>query len=78
MEIVWSKISTPNSEYQVASVYQPPDHTYEAFELLDVLSDCCDQILHDDPSNVKIIIAGDINQLNIEEFVQQYSMQQMV
>ena len=54
MEIVWCKISTQNWEYYVASVYHPPGLIYEACELLDFLSDSCDQILHDDP-NAKII-----------------------
>ena len=66
LEVVWCKISTTNSEYYVASVYHPPDPIYDTCELLDFMSNSCDQILHDDP-DAKIIIAGDINQLNIGE-----------
>ena len=49
---------------------------YDACELLDYMSNSCDQIFYDDP-NAKIITAGDINQLHIGELVQQYSMQQL-
>ena len=41
------------------------------------MSECCDQILRDDP-NAKIIIAGDINQLNIKDIMCQHALQQMV
>ena len=75
-ESVWCKITTPNSDYYVASIY-PPDPVYDACELLDFLSHTCDQILLNDP-NAKIIIAGDINQLKITEFIQQHALKQMV
>ena len=76
-EFVWCKITTPNSDYYVASIYHPPDPVYDASELLDLLSHTCDQILLNDP-NAKIIIAGDINQLKIKEFIQQHALKQMV
>ena len=41
------------------------------------MSNSCDQILHEKPK-AKNIIAGDINQSNIGEFVQHHSMQQLV
>ena len=41
------------------------------------MSDTCDQILADDP-NASIIIAGDVNHLNFEEFMRQQAMQQLV
>ena len=34
----------------------------------DIANITCDQILHDDP-NAKIVIAGDINQLNIKDLM---------
>ena len=76
-EFVWCKIRTPNSDYYVASIYHPTDPVYDASELLDFLSHTCDQILLNDP-NAKIIIAGDINQLKIREFIQQHALKQMV
>ncbi|EDO37962.1 predicted protein [Nematostella vectensis] len=63
-ETVWCIITTPNSEFYAASIYHPPNPVYDAAELLDFMSDTCDQILLENP-NAKIIIAGDINQLNI-------------
>ena len=41
------------------------------------MSDTCDQILADDP-NASIIIAGDINHFNIEEFMRQQATQQLI
>ena len=74
---IWCKIHTPNSKYYVAVVYQSPEPAYSSVELLDVLSGCCEHIVSSDP-NAKIIIAGDINQLNIRYFVAQYVLDQMV
>ena len=74
---MWCRILTPNYEHYVASVYHSFDPIYDECELLDVMLNSCDQILHDDP-NAKIIIAVDINFLNIREFVQEHSMQQLV
>ncbi|EDO43665.1 predicted protein, partial [Nematostella vectensis] len=65
------------SEFYAASVYHPPNPVYDAAELLDFMSDTCDQILLENP-NAKIIIAGDINQLNISEFTRQPALHQMV
>ena len=61
----------------MASIYHPPDPIYDAAELLDFLSDTCDQILLEDP-NAKIIIAGHINQLNIGECMREHGFEQMV
>ena len=76
-ETLWCKITTPNSEFFAASVYHPPDPIYEPADLLNFLSETCDQILHDDP-NAKIVIAGDINQLKIKGLMQQHGLHQMV
>ena len=71
------KITTPNSDYYVASIYHPPDPVYDASELLDLLSHPFDQILFKDPDH-KIIIARNINQLKIREFILQHALKQMV
>ena len=76
-ETLWCKITTPNSEFFAASVYHPPDPIYEPADLLNFLSETCDQILHDDP-NAKIVIAGDINQLQTKDPRQQHGLHQMV
>ena len=76
-ETLWCKVTTPNSQFFAASVYHPPDPIYEPADLLNFLSETCDQILHDDP-NAKIVIAGDTNQLNIKDLMQQHGLHQMV
>ena len=43
----------------MTSSYLPPDPVYDRVDLLEYMSDTCDQILADDP-NAEIIIAGDI------------------
>ena len=40
--------------------YHPPDPVYDPVDLLEYMSDTCDQILAYDPK-AKIIIAGDID-----------------
>ena len=69
-ETVWCKISTPNSEYYVTGIYHLPDPAYDPVDLLEYISGTCDQILADDP-NANIISAGDINHLNVNEFLRQ-------
>ena len=63
-ESVWCKIATTNSEYYAARIYHPSHPVYDSFDLLEYMSDTCDQVLGDGP-NVKIIHNF---QLNIKEF----------
>ena len=59
-------------------VSHPPDPpVYAESELLDHLPDSCEQILLSDPS-AKIIIAGDINQLNINDLSKHQNLEQIV
>jgi hypothetical protein len=61
----------------VAVTLQLTDPTYLEQDLLDYLSNCCEQILLLDPS-ASIIIAGDINQLKITELIRQQNLEQLV
>ena len=63
-ESVWCKIATANSEYYAARIYHPSHPVYDSFDLLEYMSDTCDQVLGDGP-NVKIMHNF---QLNIKEF----------
>ena len=76
-ECLWCEIITVNSEYHVAVVYHPPNPAYADVELLDHLSDTCEQILSSKP-NVRIIIAGDIYHLNVRDLRSQHNLAQMV
>jgi hypothetical protein len=78
LECLWCEIQVQNNNtYYVATVYNPPDPTYLEQDLLDYLSNCCEQILLLDPS-ASIIIAGDINQLKITELIRQQNLEQLV
>lgn len=76
-ECVWSVLTTSNSKYYVAAIYHPPDPVYTGGEFLDYLSDCCEQVLSSDP-DARIVIAGDINQLDINTLTSQHNFQQLV
>ena len=76
-ECLWVKIITKNSMFSVAAIYHPPDYSYDAKDLVEYLIDSCEQILLRDP-NMNIIIAGDINKLNIHDLLSQQSLIQMV
>ena len=76
-ECLWVKITTENSSFNVAAVYHPPDHNYNADDLIQVLMDSCEQLLSENP-NTKIIITGDINRLNIRDLLNQLSFAQLV
>lgn len=76
-ECLWTKIVTQNSDYYVATIYHPPDNDYDDRDLTDFLIDSCEQLLSAKP-NSKIIIAGDINKLNIRNLLDQLSFAQLV
>ena len=71
------KITTENSSFNVGAVYHPPDHNYNADDLIEFLMDSCEQLLSENP-NTKIIITGDINRLNIRDLLNQLSFAQLV
>ena len=63
--------------FYVATIYHPPDHTYNPDDLIEFLSDSCEHLLLTAP-NTKIIIAGDIlNKLNISSLLEQQPLFQM-
>mgnify|MGYP002803377516 CR=1 FL=1 len=74
---MWSRVVTPNSEFYVAVVYHPPNSDYLASDLVDHLIDSCEYILSSDP-NAKIIIAGDVNTLDISDLTRQQLLTQVV
>ena len=76
-ECLWVKITTENSSFNVAAVYHPPDHNYNADDLIEFLMDSCEQLLSENP-NTKIIVTGDINRLNIRDLLNQLSFAQLV
>ena len=67
------------SKKKISTMLQPnpPNPTYLEPDLLDYLSDCCEQILISDPG-ARIIIAGDVNNLRISEFSRQQNLEQRV
>jgi hypothetical protein len=72
-ECLWRKITTVNSIFYVAIIYHPPDHTYNPDDFVD----SGEQLLSATP-NTKIIMAGDLNKLNISTLLNQLSLFQMV
>ena len=76
-ECLWCNVSSENSEYFIAAVYNPPDPIYNEADLIEYLMDTCEKIMSSDP-NARIIIGGDINKLNVMELIVQHSLQQMV
>ena len=76
-ECLWAKISTLNSEYYVAAVYHPPSSVYLPGDFLDYLIDSVERLLSSIP-NARLIIAGDVNQLDINSLLNQHSLAQIV
>ena len=72
-EFIWCKMARRNSEFYIASVYHPPNPIYNANELLNFISDSCDRALSCD-SSAKFIIAGDVNQLDLIDFMNQHAL----
>ena len=63
-ESLWCKITKTNAEYYAASIYHPSHPVYDSVDLLEYMSDTCDQVLGDGP-NVKMMHNF---QVNIKEF----------
>ena len=76
-ECLWCEIQKDNGKYYVAVLYHPPNPNYSDCELLEYLSDKFEEILFLD-SSARIIIAGDINKLSINDFCTQHNLQQLV
>ena len=76
-ECLWTKIITQNSEYFVATIYHPPDYEHNELDLIEFLIDSCEQLMLSKPDS-KIILAGDVNNLNIRSILNQLSFTQLV
>ena len=76
-ECLWTKVKTSNSEFFVATVYHPPNPEYNQYDLIDILIDFVEKLLSIN-QNSKIIIAGDVNQLDIKMLKNHLSLAQLV
>ena len=72
-ECLWCEIQKDNTKFFFAALYHPPNPNYPECELLEYLSDKCEEILFLDPS-LRTIIAGDINQLPVKDFCMQHNL----
>ena len=69
---MWTQVKTSNSEFFVATAYHPPNPEYNQYDLIDILVDSVEKLLSINP-NSKIIIAGDVNQLDIKMLINHLS-----
>ena len=76
-ECLWAKVSTTNQDYFVASVYHPPTFDYCETAFIDFLVNSCESILATSP-NARLIIAGDINKLDLKSLTQLSGLSQLV
>lgn len=76
-ECLWTKVITDNSVFYVVALYFPPSSEYLPDDLLDFLIDSCEKLLSSVP-DAKLIIAGDINQLEIKTLLNYHSLTQIV
>ena len=76
-ECLWSEVFTTSSKYFIASLYHPPYPVYADSDLLAHLTEACELIFASEP-NARIIIAGDINHLNIRDLISQHNLKQLV
>jgi hypothetical protein len=67
---VWIKIETLSSQFFLATVYHPPNPEYN--QIIEFLIDSCEGLLLTNP-NSKLIIAGDVNQLDVKEITNHVS-----
>ena len=70
-------VATSTSDYFVALVYHPPTFDYCETAFIDFLVNSCESILATSP-NARLIIAGDINKLDLKSLSQQSGLSQLV
>ena len=58
-------------------MYHPPSYDYSETDLIDFLANSCESLLSSVP-NARVIIAGDVNQLNLTSLRQQTGLSQLV
>ena len=78
-ECLWAKITCGigGQPFWVASLYHPPQSTYDETGLIEFLINSCDEILSSSPG-AEIIIAGDLNQLNLQNIMLHTDLSQML
>ena len=69
--------TTTNKDYFAASVYHPPTFDYYETAFIEFLVNSCESILAT-PPNARLIIAGDINKLDLKSLTQQSGLSQLV
>ena len=74
---LWTKITTQNSGYFVATIHHPSGYEYNEFDLIEFLIDSCEQLMLSQPDS-KIILAGYVNDLNIRSVQNQLSFTLLV
>ena len=68
--------TTTNKDYFAASVYHPPTFDYYETAFIEFLVNSCESILAT-PPNARLIIAGDINKLDLKSLTQQSGLSQL-
>ena len=76
-ECLRAKVTTTNKDYFVTSVYHPPTFDYCETAFIEFLVNSCESILATSP-NARLIIAGDINKLDLKSLTQQSGLLQLV
>ena len=76
-ECLWARVSTTNEDYFVTSVYHPPTFDYYKTAFMEFLVNSGESILATS-LNVRVIIAGDINKLDLKSLTQQSGLSQLV
>jgi len=76
---MWTRISTPNSAFQMCSIYHPglPELVYLGEDLLEFPEDTCEQITYID-LNITAVIEGDLNEVRYKDLLTQSSLAQLV
>ena len=69
--------TTTNKDYFVASVYHPPTFDYCETAFIEFLVNSCESILATS-RNARLIVAGDINKLDLKSLTQQSGLSQLV
>ena len=66
-----------DQHFYAAAVYYPHNPIYCSENLIEFLENACESILSMNP-NARLMITGDINQLNVEPLFQAFTLSQLV
>ena len=77
LELLWIKVSTPGRAVYIGALYHPPKPIYRVEDLMDQIERSVEELAAEDSGSL-IVLAGDINQLNVDTVAERTGLTPLV